>query len=63
MDTWQDIAATGLVVLAGGYLAFRGWLVFWKQRGGCGSCSSCPSGDDQKKPIVSVESLTDTARK
>ena len=63
MDSWQDIAAAGLVLLAGGYLAYRGWLVIWKKRGGCSSCSSCPSGDDPKKQIVSVDSLTDSGRK
>ncbi len=63
MNIWQDIAAAGLVTLAGGYLGYRGWLVIWKRRGGCGSCSSCPSADDQKKPIVSIDSLRDSAHK
>ena len=63
MNIWQDIAAAGLVALACGYLGYRAWLVLWKRRGGCGSCSSCPSGDDQKKPIVSIDSLTDRVRK
>ena len=63
MNIWQDIAAAGLVALAGGYLAYRTWLILWKRRGGCGSCSSCPSVDDQKKPIVSIDSLTDRVRK
>ena len=38
---WQLTASLVIVLLAGGYLARRGWLLFSRKKtGGCGSCST-----------------------
>lgn len=54
---WQLAASLGIVGLAGGYLARRGWLLFArKKNGGCGSCSSTP-GDKERVVAISVERM------
>lgn len=61
---WQDTTVAVLLILAGGYLAYRSWLVMAnKKSGGCGSgCSSCDEGStvggENKRPFVSLEQLT-----
>ena len=63
LNNWQDLTAAGLVVLAAAYVAYRAWQVIWKKRGGCTTCSSCSTADDQNIPIVTIDKLTETARK
>ncbi len=66
---WQNATVAALVILAGGYLAYRGWLVVaHKKSGGCGSgCSTCYEGptDDgeNKRPFVPLEQLTQSPKK
>ena len=64
----QDIAALVLVALAGLYLAYQAWMVLIKKHSGCGSCSQCPTEEDEiqssrKKQIIPVDSLVEGARK
>ncbi len=63
LSNWQDLTAALLVTLAAAYIAYRAWQIVWKKRGGCSSCSSCPTADDQKKPIVTIDKLTEITRK
>jgi hypothetical protein len=59
---WQDVAALGLVMVAGVYVARRLYLLARRRSAGCGSCASCPAdAAPETKPMVSVESLTETA--
>ena len=59
---WQDIAALGLVIVAGVYLARRLYLLARRRSAGCGSCAACPAdGNPNEKSMVSVESLVETA--
>ena len=64
---WQNVAVTALVIAAGGYLAWRGWLIIARKTGGgCGSgCSSCDvkqSPEGTQRPFVPVEKLMDSQR-
>ncbi|MEE9602746.1 MAG: hypothetical protein V3V75_05530 [Thermoguttaceae bacterium] len=63
LDHWQDLTAAGLVLLATAYVAQRAWRIISNKTGGCGSCSSCPTADDQKKPIVTIDKLTKPTHK
>jgi hypothetical protein len=54
-SNWQDIAALLVVAAAGAYLMWRGWLVLKRRRAGCGACSTCPSGESNGKPLVTIE--------
>lgn len=66
----QSAAAALIVLVAVGYLARRVWLSVRRQRlGGCGSCASCPADENGNlesadgRPLVSLESLADSARR
>ena len=59
---WQDIAALGLVTIAGAYLARQLYRFARRRSAGCGSCAACPADDNpNEKSMVSVESLVETA--
>lgn len=51
---WQDIAALILVTLAAGYLALRGWRLFFARRGGqhCNSCGGCSGGATKELSLI-----------
>lgn len=52
MDSWQDVVALLLVLLAVASLARRGWRTFFKRAPGCGGCGGCPSASEHAQPIV-----------
>ena len=63
----QDIAALVLVALAGFYLAYKAWGILTRKHSGCGSCSQCPTEEDDiktagEKQMVPVDSLVEAAR-
>lgn len=64
----QDITALVLVALAGLYLAYKVWMILTKRHSSCGSCSQCPTEEDEiktgrEKQIVPVDSLVESAHK
>ena len=57
---WQDVAALGLVIVAGGYLTRRLYLLARRRTSGCGSCAACPAdANPEEKVMVSIESLVE----
>jgi hypothetical protein len=57
----QDILAISIVVVAAGFLIWRGWRNLAQRRAGaCGACSNCPSegasGTSQLITIAPIQS-------
>lgn len=64
---WQNATVGALVILAVGYIAYRGWLVVVRKKSsGCGSgCSSCdekPVGGETRRPFVPIDNLTNSRK-
>ena len=57
---WQNTTVAALLVLAVGYIAYRGWLVVvLKKSGGCGSgCSSCDKNAKEEHFPLSIQKST-----
>lgn len=57
---WQNVIAIGIVALAMAYLARHFYRRLTRRvTGGCGSCGTCPSGDQQSSTAVPLVSLGD----
>lgn len=54
---WQDIVALTLVSLAAGYLALRGWWLFFARRGarGCSGCGGCSGTASPEPSLISLK--------
>jgi hypothetical protein len=42
----QDLIAISIAITSVVFLAYRGWLVVMKRKGGCGACSNCPTSSN-----------------
>ena len=55
-ELWQNIAALGVVALAGGYLLRQAWrLLAAKPASACGGCSGCAAGKGAGPTLVAIQ--------
>ena len=55
-ELWQNVAALGIVALAGGYLLRQGWRLFVaKPANSCGGCTGCSARASDFRRLVSLE--------
>ena len=60
---WQLITVLVAITLAGGYLARRLWkIISQKNTSACGGCSKCVEKTPENLPLVSSDSLKESAQ-